>query len=213
MLLSLPRKTCMTQNLHELLKQEWQELWMGSGSSEELLKKPLHGSWGATAKPGLPGSLVSVCSTVTAVVLQSICWPGLMNISGVLQCAVLPALPEASRSSPKATSTHLWCLHSRHPLQKYSRRKVQSETHTDQWGGEALGRSECLILAHFSENFLYRKEAQLLKRNPWHYLTVQGARVPKMEDEFSKCGILQWWKDSLQISKQTASFRILQVIL
>lgn len=72
---------------------------------------------------------------------------------------MLPAPPEASRSSPKATSAHLWCL----PLQKYSRREVQSEIHTDKWGGEALGRSECLILARFSENFLYRREAQLQK--------------------------------------------------
>lgn len=44
---------------------------MGSGSSEKLLKKP-----------ALQGALVPLYSTVTAAELQSICWPGLMNISG-----------------------------------------------------------------------------------------------------------------------------------
>lgn len=44
---------------------------MGSGSSEKLLKKP-----------ALQGAPVPVYSTVTAGELQSICWPGLLNISG-----------------------------------------------------------------------------------------------------------------------------------
>lgn len=156
-----------------------------------------------------PGALGPVCSTVTALEPQPLSWPGPMNISG--GSAVCSAACSA-RSSPKVTSAHLWCLQPRHPLQKYSRRKVQSETHTDQWGGEGLGRSECLILAHFSENFLHRGEAQLQKGSP-------GTTSPSQCKE-PEC---QRWKRNFpkmascnngrRASKNTASFRILQVIL
>lgn len=86
----------------------------------------------------------------------------LWRFCSVQCCLLCQNHPEAP---PKATSAHLWCLQSRHPLQKHYS-KVQSETQTEQRSAETLGRSECLILAHFSENFLYRREAQLQKGTP-----------------------------------------------
>lgn len=77
---SLGKSALYRIELAELLKQKWQELLMSSGSSHHWRSLSM-----AAKEPQIQPnqeSLDPVCSTLTAVQLHSICWPGLINISG-----------------------------------------------------------------------------------------------------------------------------------
>lgn len=172
---------------------------MVSGSSGKLLKKP-----------ALQGALVPVYSTVTAGELQSICWPGLMNISG--GSAVWSAAC-STRSIQKLPKSYLST--SLVPAVQAATSKIFQEK-SPEWNPHRLAgwwspREKWMSdIGSFQWKLPVQKRSRASKRNPWLHqpLTVQGAWVPEIEDEFSKNGILQWWKESLQISEKTASFRI-----